>query len=39
MLYELNEVAAIEGLRMANENYTRLHLVQQNLLRYWADKP
>jgi PKHD-type hydroxylase len=39
MLYELNEVAALEGLRMAAENYTRLHLVQQNLLRYWAEKP
>jgi PKHD-type hydroxylase len=38
-LYELNEVAALEGLKMRFENYTRLSLVQQNLLRYWADKP
>ena len=33
LLYELNEVAALEGLRMAPENYTRLQLVQANLLR------
>jgi PKHD-type hydroxylase len=38
-LYELNEVAALEGLRMAPENYTRLQLVQANLLRHWGDKP
>ena len=38
-LYELNEVAALEGLRMAPENYTRLQLVQANLLRRWGDKP
>jgi len=39
LLYELNEVAALEGLRMAPENYTRLQLVQANLLRYWGEKP
>jgi PKHD-type hydroxylase len=39
MLFELNEVAALEGLKMDQENFGRLQLVQQNLLRYWADKP
>jgi PKHD-type hydroxylase len=39
LLYDLNEVAALEGLRMAPENFTRLQLVQANLLRHWGDKP
>ena len=39
MLYELNEVAALEGLKMEAENYGRLQLIQQNLLRYWSDMP
>lgn len=39
MLFELNEVAALEGLKMAPENFSRLQLVQQNLLRAWGDKP
>ena len=39
MLFELNEVAALEGLKMDAENFGRLQLVQQNLLRYWSDKP
>lgn len=39
MLYELNEVAALEGLKMDFENYGRLQLVQQNLLRHWSDTP
>jgi PKHD-type hydroxylase len=39
MLFELNEVAALEGLKMGAENFGRLQLVQQNLLRYWSDKP
>jgi len=39
MLYELNEVAALEGLKMDPENYGRLQLVQQNLLRHWSDTP
>ena len=36
-LYELNEVAALEGLTMKRENFTRLQRVQQNLLRHWGD--
>jgi PKHD-type hydroxylase len=39
MLFELNEVAALEGLKMAQENFSRLQLVQANLLRSWGDKP
>ncbi|MBA3578272.1 MAG: Fe2+-dependent dioxygenase [Sphingomonas sp.] len=39
LLFDLNEVAALEGLKMEAENYSRLQLVQQNLLRYWAEKP
>jgi PKHD-type hydroxylase len=39
MLYELNEVAALEGMKMDPENFGRLQLVQQNLLRYWSDMP
>jgi PKHD-type hydroxylase len=39
LLYELNEVAALEGLGMKPENYARLQLVQANLLRHWGDKP
>lgn len=39
LLYDLNEVAALEGLNMKQENFTRLQLVQQGLLRHWADKP
>ena len=39
MLFELNEVAALEGLQMKPENYNRLQLVQANLLRVWGEKP
>ncbi len=39
LLYELNEVAALEGLKMDPENFGRLQLVQQNLLRHWSDMP
>jgi len=39
MLFELNEVAALEGLKMDPENYGRLQLIQQNLLRHWSDMP
>lgn len=39
MLFELNEVAALEGLKMDQDNFSRLQLVQANLLRYWSDKP
>jgi len=38
-LYELNEVAALEGLKMDKENFARLQLVQANLLRRWGDTP
>ena len=37
-LYELNEVAALEGLSMAPENYARLQLVQANLLRHLGSR-
>lgn len=39
LLFDLNEVAALEGLKMDKENFSRLQLVQANLLRYWGDKP
>ena len=39
LLYELNEVAALEGLGMKPENDARLQLVQANLLRRGGDKP
>ena len=39
LLFNLNEVAALEGLTMKPENYTMLQLVQSQLLRYWADRP
>lgn len=39
LLYDLNEIAALEGAGMTHENFTRLQIVQQKLLRYWADKP
>jgi PKHD-type hydroxylase len=39
LLFELNEVAALEGLKMSLENFNRLQVVQQNLLRHWADQP
>jgi PKHD-type hydroxylase len=35
-LYELNEVAALEGLNMSWENRVRLDVVRQNLMRMWA---
>jgi PKHD-type hydroxylase len=38
LLFDLNEVAALEGLKMEPQNYSRLQLVQQNLLRYWGEK-
>lgn len=37
LLYELNEVAALEGHVMQSDNYTRLQAVQSNLLRRWSD--
>ena len=39
LLYDLNEVAALEGLNMAPDRWAQLQLIQQNLLRYWGDKP
>jgi PKHD-type hydroxylase len=39
LLYELNEVAALEGLKMDPDNYARLQLVQRNLLQRWGDMP
>ncbi|HEU4705443.1 MAG TPA: Fe2+-dependent dioxygenase [Sphingomicrobium sp.] len=39
LLFELNEVAALEGLKMDPANFNRLQLVQQNLLRHWGEKP
>jgi PKHD-type hydroxylase len=35
-VYELNEIAAIEGLRMDPESRVRLDVVRQNLLRMWS---
>ncbi len=39
LLFDLNEVAALEGLNMSAENYTRLQLVQAQLLRHWGERP
>lgn len=39
ILYELNEVAALEGLKMSFENFSRLQLVRRNLLHLWGDAP
>jgi PKHD-type hydroxylase len=39
LLFELNEVAALEGLKMSQDNFSRLQLIQANLLRYWGEKP
>ena len=39
LLFDLNEVAALEGLKMDPTNFARLQLVQQQLLRHWGDKP
>jgi PKHD-type hydroxylase len=36
-LYDLNEVAALEGLSMTHENYSRLQRVQYALQRMWSD--
>jgi PKHD-type hydroxylase len=37
ILYNLNEVAALEGLSMSWENYSRLSYVQSCLTRLWFD--
>ena len=36
LIYELGEVAALEGNQMAHENFTRLQMVQFNLKRMWT---
>jgi PKHD-type hydroxylase len=36
-LHELNEVAALEGLKMAWGNRVRLEAVRNNLLRLWSE--
>lgn len=36
LVYELNELAALEGLTMKWENRVRLDVVRQNLMRMWA---
>ena len=36
-IYELNEVAALEGMKMSWESWVRLEVVRQNLLRMWSD--
>ena len=35
-VYELNEIAALEGLSMNWENRVRLEVVRQNLIRMWS---
>lgn len=37
-LYELNEIAALEGLRMSWESRVRLESVRGNLLRMWSSQ-
>ncbi len=37
LLYALNEVAALEGLNMSWDNFSRLQHVQMSLLRLWSD--
>lgn len=37
LMYELNEVAALEGLNMRDENYTRMQALQYNLMRMWME--
>ena len=38
LLYELDEVAALEGFNMSWDNRTRLQHVRNNLRRMWGDK-
>ena len=35
-VYELNEIAALEGDRMQWESRVRLDVVRQNLMRMWS---
>ena len=36
LLFYLNEVAALDGLKMSPENFARLQVVQNQLLRHWG---
>jgi PKHD-type hydroxylase len=36
LVYQLNEVAAVEGLKMSWEGRVRLDVARQNLMRMWA---
>ncbi|MGI9169551.1 MAG: Fe2+-dependent dioxygenase [Caulobacteraceae bacterium] len=38
LMYELEEVAALEGLKMSWENRTRLQCARNNLRRMWGEK-
>jgi PKHD-type hydroxylase len=39
VIFELNELAALEGNNISPENFSRLQLIQANLLRYWGEQP
>ena len=39
MMYEINEIAALEGLKMEWDNFSRLQLFREKLMRSWTDKP
>jgi PKHD-type hydroxylase len=39
MMYEINEIAALEGQNMEWDNLTRLQLFREKLMRYWTEKP
>ena len=39
LLYDLNEIAALEGANMQPENFTRMQLIQNQLMRYWGETP
>ena len=39
LIYDLNEVEALEGLKMAPENRARLTMTRENLIRRWSDGP
>ena len=39
MMYEINEIAALEGLKMDWENFSRLQLFREKLMRHWVDPP
>ena len=36
LVYQLNEIAALEGLKMSWDGRVRLDVVRQNLIRMWA---